>query len=144
MTKELFYKQEIIIDAPVEDVWNALTNPEITKKYMFGCEAVTDWEPGSRLVWRGAADGVDYVVGNIINIDPYQMLEFTVFDPNGGLEDKPSNYINTRYELFAEGEKTILTLIQGDFAQADNGEKRFEDSKNGWKYAMETLKKAIE
>jgi len=34
-------------------VWDALTNPSMTKQYMFGCETVSDWETGSELLWQG-------------------------------------------------------------------------------------------
>ncbi len=40
MAKELIIKNSIVIDAPQSGVWDALVNPEQTKKYMFGCETV--------------------------------------------------------------------------------------------------------
>ena len=39
---------------PFPQVWDMLTNPQKTKLYMFGCETVTDWKPGSELLWRGS------------------------------------------------------------------------------------------
>ncbi len=50
---KLFVKNSIVINAPVANVWDALVNPEQTKKYMFGCETVSDWKPGSPLLWKG-------------------------------------------------------------------------------------------
>lgn len=46
----LFIKNTITINAPITKVWDALINPEQTKKYMFGCEAVSDWKVGSSLL----------------------------------------------------------------------------------------------
>ena len=40
------------IDAPPEKVWRALTDPEVIKKYMFGSEVKTDWNPGSPITWK--------------------------------------------------------------------------------------------
>jgi uncharacterized protein YndB with AHSA1/START domain len=42
----------ISIDAPPIRIWDILTRPEWTEKYMFGCRTVTDWKPGSSLEWR--------------------------------------------------------------------------------------------
>ena len=50
-------KSIITINAPASKVWNALVNPEQTKKYMFGCETVSDWQPGSSLLWKGSYEG---------------------------------------------------------------------------------------
>ena len=48
--ESLFVKNIININAPALKVWDALVNPEQTKKYMFGCETVSDWKPGSPLL----------------------------------------------------------------------------------------------
>jgi uncharacterized protein YndB with AHSA1/START domain len=42
--EELFVKNSITINASPAKVWDALTNPEQTRKYMFGCETVSDWK----------------------------------------------------------------------------------------------------
>jgi carbon monoxide dehydrogenase subunit G len=51
--KELKIKNTIDIEVPACVLWDILTNPEKTKIYMFGCEAVSDWKIGSELLWRG-------------------------------------------------------------------------------------------
>jgi uncharacterized protein YndB with AHSA1/START domain len=45
--KELIVRNSIIINADAAKVWNVLTSPDQTKKYMFGCETVSDWKQGS-------------------------------------------------------------------------------------------------
>ena len=42
------------IDASPEEVWTALTDPEQIEKYMFGSRVVTDWQPGSPIVWKAS------------------------------------------------------------------------------------------
>ena len=37
------------VRAPIERVWDALTNPEMTKQYFFGTTVECDWEVGSPL-----------------------------------------------------------------------------------------------
>jgi uncharacterized protein YndB with AHSA1/START domain len=36
MSNKLIVKSEITINAPLQKVWNVLTKPEETKKYMYG------------------------------------------------------------------------------------------------------------
>jgi len=57
MKQPLLIKNTIVINAPASKVWDALVNPEQTKKYMFGCETICDWQPGSgyRLATGGCA-----------------------------------------------------------------------------------------
>ncbi|WP_350340168.1 SRPBCC domain-containing protein [Paraflavitalea speifideaquila] len=57
MSQPLFVKNVVTINAPAATVWDALVNPVQTKKYMFGCETVSDWQPGSSLEWIGEYEG---------------------------------------------------------------------------------------
>lgn len=50
MSQPLQIQNTITIASPASKVWDALVNPEQTKKYMFGCETVSDWKPGSHLI----------------------------------------------------------------------------------------------
>jgi len=36
-------KASIKIDMPREKVWEALTNPQLIKQYLFGTKVTTDW-----------------------------------------------------------------------------------------------------
>lgn len=149
MSKELIIKNTININAPVEKVWDALINPEQTKKYMFGCETVSDWKPGSPLLWRGSYEGKDmiFVKGNIVSIEPNKKLVYTVFDPNSTMPDVPQNYLNVTYDLKAENDHTILTVTQGDYATVAEGERRYKESYNngeGWNPILVEIKKLVE
>ena len=42
-----------IIHAPIADIWDALTKPEIIKKYFFGTDTKTDWKKGSPIIFEG-------------------------------------------------------------------------------------------
>ena len=47
MSTALTIVNSIDINSPAATVWDALTNPEITQAYLFGCETVSEWEIGS-------------------------------------------------------------------------------------------------
>src|SRR5580704_5168875 len=101
---ERFIRRTVEIDAPAGALWRILTDNEFIPQYMFGCNAETDWKPGSPLLWRGAADGKVYVKGHIVAVDAPHRLQYTVFDPNSTLTDVPSNYLNITYDLKARGD----------------------------------------
>ena len=105
----LIVKNNISISAPASKVWDALVNPEQTKKYMFGCEAISDWKIGSPLIWRGLYEGKEmiFVKGNIVDLKPGNFLAYTVIDPNSGIADIPENYLDVTYALLEENGKTI-------------------------------------
>ncbi len=148
MSKQLIVKNSISIKAPASKVWDALTNPEQTKKYMFGCETVSDWKAGSPLLWKGVFGGKEMVAvkGNIVQIDKGKFLEYTTIDPNSGISDILENYLTVTYALSEVKGETILTVSQGDYATVGDGEKRYNETiqGGGWNPILIEIKKLLE
>lgn len=145
----LYINNTILINSSAEKVWDALTNPEKTKIYMFGCETVSDWKVGSSLLWKGNYEGKEmvFVKGNIIEIEEFKKLVYTVFDPNNTMEDIPKNYLTVTYELTFDGTNTTLSVSQGDYNSVADGEKRYKESYNngeGWNPILVGIKKIVE
>ncbi len=145
----LLIKNSILINALPQKVWDALINPEKTKIYMYGCETVSDWKVGSQLLWKGNYEGKEmvFVKGNIIEIEDFKKLVYTVFDPNSPMEDIPQNYLTVIYELSVENERTLLSVTQGDYNIVAEGDKRYKDSNNngeGWNPILIQIKKLVE
>ena len=144
MAKDLVVRRSLTIKAPASRVWEILTDPEHTKKYMFGCEAVSDWTIGSPLIWKGARDGVIYVKGQLLALDQEKLFQFTAFDPNSGIEDAPSNYTTVTIELTPENGSTALSITQGDFAGMADGNNRFMSAEAGWDIVLPKIKEMAE
>jgi uncharacterized protein YndB with AHSA1/START domain len=149
MEKSLFVKNTIIINAPAAKVWDVLTNPHQTKKYMFGCETVSDWKKGSTLEWVAPYEGKDvvFVKGTIKEIQPWKLLAYTTIDATAPLKDSPENYLVATYELSEDRGKTTLNVTQGDFAKVADSEKRYADVYNngeGWNPIMVQIKEIAE
>jgi uncharacterized protein YndB with AHSA1/START domain len=144
MSNELIVKKEIILNAPISKVWDALTNPEKTKAYMFNCKVVTDWKVGSPIIWKGAEDEKEYVKGNILNYEKEKLLEYITFDPNSETKDDPDNHLSVKMQLVPEGDRTLLKITQGDFSKVSNAQKRYDETIFGWEYALGGLKNLIE
>lgn len=149
MSSELNIVNKIKINTPAATIWDALTNPEITPAYMFGCETVSDWEIGSELLWKGQYQGMDmiFVKGKIIELIPNQVLVYTVFDPNSTIPDIPENYLTVTYQLDQKDGFTQFTVTQGDYHKVAEGEKRYQESWNdgkGWNPILEEIKRICE
>ncbi|HEY4150536.1 MAG TPA: SRPBCC domain-containing protein [Chitinophagaceae bacterium] len=148
MSQPLIVKNSISINAPAEKVWDALVNPEQTKKYMFGCEATSDWKPGSPLLWKAIYEGKEmvFVKGIIKDIQPGKFLAYTTIDPNSGIADIPENYLTVTYSLATENGHTVLTATQGDYSKVGDGEKRYNETVGGggWEPILVEIKKLLE
>jgi uncharacterized protein YndB with AHSA1/START domain len=122
-------------------VWAALTDPEQIKKYMFGSQVETDWQPGSPIVWKGEYEGKPYEdKGEVVRFEPEHQLEVTHFSPLSGQEDKPENYHTLTYELEPRGDGTHLSLSQDHNAS----EEEAEHSRANWETMLASLKDVTE
>ena len=141
MSKELIASASIQINAPVEIVWDALTNPNLIKKYMFETEVNTDWKEGSPILWKGKWEGKTYVdKGMIIKNIPLKTIELTHFSPLSGLPDKEENYHTLIYDLSSSGNRTILHLTQDN----NPDEMSRNHSEKNWMMMLQNLKNTIE
>jgi uncharacterized protein YndB with AHSA1/START domain len=146
--RELYVTGSVTINAAPSKVWQALVKPELTKKYMFDCEAISDWKIGSPLLWNGVVDGkeITFVKGRVVAFEPHKRMQFTVFDPNASYADIPENYTTVTYDLSERDGKTVLSVKQGDFATVADGEKRYKETagEGGWGGVLKKLKEVIE
>lgn len=142
----MIVKKKVDFDYEASKVWELLTNPKLTKRYMFGCEVLSNWEVGDSIIWKGPdKDGKEivYVKGEIIEIEAGKMVRFNMFDPNMGIEDIPENYVNLTYKLKQVEGGTQLTLEQGDFSNVAQGQSRYDDTVKGWDMVLLLMKEVI-
>ena len=129
------------ISSSVSKVWEALTKPELIKKYFFGTEVVTDWKEGSPIIWRGIWEGKPYEEkGNVLEVQPGQFLKYNYWSPSSGTEDKPENYSIITYTVKEANGKTEFTLTQSGFKSEEDR----DHSIGNWKMVMDGLKKLLE
>ena len=101
------------INAPRTEVWQALTDPDLIEKYMFGAQVISDWVVGSSIIWMGEWQGKAYQdKGEVLAVDPPRLLRYSHFSPLSGAEDRPENYHTVTCELSGEDGFTHLELTQ--------------------------------
>lgn len=122
-------------------VWKALTDREMVKKYFFGTEAISDWQTGSSLIFRGEWEGKSYEDKGKIHVAvPGKLLVYDYWSGFSGLEDIPENYSMVSYNLDQSGDGTIVNLTQKGFA----GEEAQTHAEGGWTMVLQNLKELLE
>src|SRR5688572_28991914 len=106
-------KASVDIQAPASEVWKALTTPDMIKKYLFGTNTKTDWNPGSPISFTGEWEGQTYEdKGKILTNEKEKKLSYTYWSSFSSLPDLPENYAVVTFELRPQGNKTRLTVTQ--------------------------------
>jgi len=143
MAPSLVFQASIRINAPAARVWAVLTTPTLTKRFMFGGEAISDWKVGSPLVWRlGGNEKI--LKGTIVGIEPCKRLSYTIIDPEAPYPIIPENYTTVTYELAEKDGETVVSVSDGDFSTVADGKIRYERTVWGWGIALQKLKEVAE
>jgi uncharacterized protein YndB with AHSA1/START domain len=131
----------IIVNAPVEQVWEALTTPELIKQWFFGVDTESDWKVGSPLVHRGEWQGKPYEdKGQILRIEPPRLLVHNHWSDVSGVPDIPENYQEVSWALSERNGTTELTITERNLPS----EEAKAVSEEGWKTALKSLKEVLE
>jgi uncharacterized protein YndB with AHSA1/START domain len=131
------------LDASAEQVWRVLVEPDLVARYMHGTSVETDWQVGSRIVWRGEWEGRSYTdKGELLAVEPLRRLAVTHWSPLTGEPDLPANYHHVTYEIDPLGAgRSRLTLTHGNSPSQDAADAMIE---NGWRPMLAELKQVAE
>jgi uncharacterized protein YndB with AHSA1/START domain len=131
----------VTIDAPVEQVWSAITTPATIKEWFFGVDTETDWQPGSPLVHRGEWQGKPYEdKGKILRIEPPKLLVHTHWSDGSGTPDEPEHYQEVTWALEDRGGPTKLTVSERNLPSEDAK----QVSNQSWTMVLGNLKQLLE
>ena len=132
---ELTITTTTTIEAPVQEVWNATTDPDAIERWFFGVKTESDWKPGSPIVHRGEWQGKPYEdKGEIVRIEPLTLLVHTHWSDVSGRPDSPENYEEVTWSLTERNGSTDLTVSEQNLAS----EEAKEMSEQTWETALET------
>ena len=131
----------ITIEAPADEVWKAITTPELIKRWFFGVDTTTDWKVGSPLVHKGEWQGKPYEdKGNIVRTEPPRLLVHTHWSDRSGKPDAPENYQEVTWALSGRDGATELTVTERNLPD----EEAKVVSEQGWQTALNNMKTMLE
>ena len=141
MPTNLRSQKTITVNAPVEEVWDALTRPELIRQWFFGVNTRTTWMEGTPITHRGEYQGKQYEDrGEILKFQPPKLLSHTHWSSMSGLPDNQENYQQVTYSLVSKGRNTELTLTELNLPN----EVAKETSEKSWDTALDMLKQMLE
>ena len=141
MVNDVFIARSKILNASPERVWEALTRPEVIKKYFFGTNTITDWKIGAPIQFSGEFNGKSYKDrGTVLAFDPYNLIQYQYWSSLSGLPDEPENYLTISYFLTEVESKTRLDISQENVRD----ELTKEHSEENWRKVLASLKKVVE
>jgi DNA-binding transcriptional ArsR family regulator/uncharacterized protein YndB with AHSA1/START domain len=151
MTAPQFVYTTYIRTTP-EQLWDALTNPEFTRRY-WGAELLSDWHEGSTVAWRQFNVMIEDPAQVVVEADPPRRLAYTfhTFTPEfvevaGFADDVAERVMAERrstvtFEIEPLGEKVKLTVRHDGF---EPGSTVLELISGGWPAILSNLKTLLE
>ena len=127
------------IRATAEKVFEAITKPEISRRY-WGHENVSDWKPGSK--WehiRGNDERTVEIIGSVIEFSPPTRL--VISWANASQTSDPASHSRVTFEIQAYDNMVRLTVTHDDL---EAGSGMANGISKGWPMALSSLKSFLE
>lgn len=141
MAEKLKAVSSITINIDIARAWQALTDPELIKGYLFGTTVTSDWKLGSEITYTGEWQGKKYEdKGQIMDVIPFKRLQTTYWSSMSGKPDKPENYVDVIYDLDPDGDGSKVTITQ-EGIDTSEGVKHMEEN---WGAVLKAMKELLE
>lgn len=131
------YKSYIL--STIEEVWDAIVNPNKTVHYFHGTRVQSDWEVGSPLDYY-YPDGRQASTGEILAIDAPKRIEFTFH----ALWDDELKAEGPAREVWALAEINGMVELSIELYDVAADSKTLEDFSGGFPYIVSGLKSLVE
>jgi uncharacterized protein YndB with AHSA1/START domain len=141
MKTDISTSSSVAIDASVDDVWRAITTPELIKQWFFGVDTETDWKQGSPIVHTGEWQGKPYAdKGEIVRIEPRHVLVHTHWSDLTGTPDSPEHYQEVTWEVSERSDGSELTISERNLPS----DEAKDASDQAWSMVLQNLKVMLE
>jgi uncharacterized protein YndB with AHSA1/START domain/predicted transcriptional regulator len=129
---------EIYIKTTPERLWEAITNPEMRRKYNFGVGVLSDWTPGSR--YEGVSPNAPSTLweGENLEVDPPRRLVQS-FRALWGDDVKSEGTSRVTWKIEPVGDSCRLTVTHDQLREGAN-----DQLYGGWMMILSGLKTLLE
>lgn len=131
---------QIVIKAPPERVWEAITTPEFTARYYYGCTLKTDLTAGSPFTYHKPS-GAPIVEGEVILSDPPNRLVHTYHSLWPPMNKDAPTKVTWELESMPGG-LTKVTVVHEDFQGETATYKGLQSG--GWAWILSNMKTLLE
>jgi uncharacterized protein YndB with AHSA1/START domain len=136
-------EREVVIDAPVDRVWELVTKAEHLGRWFGDAGAEVDLRPGGAMELRWTDYGSSR--GRIEAVEPQRLFAFrwAPFEDPGGVDPTEGNSTRVEFTLSEEGQRTRLRVVESGFealaTSEEQREKNLEGNTDGWRMELGEL-----
>ena len=131
---------QIIIKAPRERVWEAITTPEFTSRYYYGSTLKTDLAVGSPFTYH-MPNGAPIVEGEVVSSEPPHRLVHTYHSLWSPMSEDAPTKVTWELEPMPGG-VTKVTVVHEDFEGETATYQGLQGG--GWAWILSNLKTLLE
>jgi uncharacterized protein YndB with AHSA1/START domain len=137
-------ERETVINAPVERVWELITEAVHLGRWFGDAGAEIDLRPGGAMVLRWTEGGTSR--GRVVAVEPPTRFAYrwAPFKDPGGQEPVDGNSTLVEFTLQPEGDATRLRVVESGFASLATSEEQrarnFNGNTEGWERETDELR----
>ena len=141
-------ERETVISAPVERVWELITDAEHLGRWFADAGAEIDLRPGGAMVLRWTDHGTSR--GRVVEVEPRTRFSYrwAPFKDPGGDEPVEGNSTLVEFTLHPERDATRLRVVESGFASLATSDeqraKNLSSNTEGWKQETGELREYAE
>ena len=131
--------REIVVDAPIERVWRAVSSPDEISQW-FGDVTEFETREGSKALFGWTEFGQSFEAEIVTVDEPFRFAYRWALEAAKSLEE--SHVTHVEFTLERDGEATRLTLVESGFAALpdDEYQEHFGENSKGWTAELEDLR----
>ena len=137
-------ERETVINAPVERVWELITEPEHVGRWFGDAGAEIDLRPGGLMMLRWTKHGE--VRALVEDVEPPRRFAYrwAPFKDPGGEQPVEGNSTLVEFTLAPEGDGTRLRVVESGFASLATSEEQIAENHagntGGWRQELDELR----
>ena len=141
-------ERETVINAPVERVWQLVTEAEHLGRWFGDAGAEIDLRPGGAIALRWTGHGTSR--GRVVAVEPHTRFSYrwAPYKDLAGDEPVEGNSTLVEFTLQREGDATRLRVVESGFASLGGSEEERAESFNGntegWERETDELREYAE